>query len=419
MNQTKDEQLAELMLLHRVTSAANVALHVDDFLPSVVSEIRQSQGWDKVIIGLLEGECMNLRVVVDAYAQGTSIFEEANTATPDFNLVMEMLHVGQPCLVDVSAPTQHNAPVPNALRSTTGYETIVSMPLQCQSNTSAIMLLCHETHREVSLAEHHALECICTTVTATMARMQTYEDAERANLFKSAFLATITHELRTPSTSIIGYTQMLQRGRFGMLPQHMEEPIGYVLQASEQVQRLVNELLEFSKMEAGHLHVEVSPVDVLSVVHTVVGIMRPLVDERGLELCLELDPDVPYVQGHSDRLEQVLTNLLSNAVKFTDTGTITIRAEQCGDEVCLSVQDTGIGIMPEHRALIFGEYQQVTNQCTRKFGGTGLGLAISRGLIELMGGTMTLESEFNVGSTFCCHLHVATHNANEQVMRAA
>lgn len=420
MNQTKDEQLAELMLLHRVTSAANVALQVDDFLPAVVSDIRQAQGWDKVIIGLLEVEQMNLRIVVDADTQETPIVEEPNATTPDFNLVMEMLNMEHPRMVAVSAPVYDNVPVPSAVCSTTEYETIVAMPLQCQGDMSAMMLLCHKKHREVSPAEHHVLERVCAIVTDTMNRMQAYEYARRANSFKSAFLATITHELRTPATAIIGYAQMLQRGRFGTLPQHLEEPIVQVFQASERVQKLVNELLEFSKIEAGHMQVDVSPVDVLSAVYRVVGIMQPLVEERGLELCLELDPNLPYVQGHGERLEQVLTNLLSNAVKFTDTGTITIRAEQFGDEVCVSVQDTGIGIMPEHRALIFGEYQQVTSQYTRKFGGTGLGLAISRGLVELMGGTMTLESEVQVGSTFCCHLLVAAHNnVEEQVMWAA
>jgi signal transduction histidine kinase len=146
--------------------------------------------------------------------------------------------------------------------------------------------------------------------------------------------------------------------------------------------------------------------------------MQPQLFERGLSLRLELDQDLPPVQANSARLEQVLTNLLANAIKFTNEGEIVVRAARHGTKVWLSVQDTGIGIAPEYQETIFQAFRQIETPLTRRFGGTGLGLAICKRLVELMGGTIWVESEPGVGSTFHCEFHVAVVQGRHEYIAA-
>jgi two-component system, sensor histidine kinase ChiS len=177
---------------------------------------------------------------------------------------------------------------------------------------------------------------------------------------------------------------------------------------------LINDFLTFSRMEAGYGTVDLTAVNLLPIVRNVTRMVQPQAKKKGLSLEMNLSPTLPLVRANSDRLEQILTNLLSNAIKFSNEGTITVQARQQSDtHIRLSVQDSGIGISPEHQALIFGEYQQIKNQQTLHFEGTGLGLAISRMLVDLMGGTMSLESKFGVGSTFSCDLLIAEQQPPE------
>jgi signal transduction histidine kinase len=226
------------------------------------------------------------------------------------------------------------------------------------------------------------------------------EQAQEASHARPTFLATVSHELRTPLTSIIGFIDMLAKGMFGELPPRAHEPLGHMRRNSQTLLRLINDILDFSKMEAGQFTVELSSVDLPAVIWDVAGAMRPQIEERGLELKVEIDPELPLVYANSERLEQVLTNLLSNAIKFTERGSITVRAARHGDHVQFNVADTGVGIAPEQQQVVFQEFQQIEQDSAQRYPGTGLGLPISRRLMQMMGGTLTLESVRGVGSTF-------------------
>ena len=250
--------------------------------------------------------------------------------------------------------------------------------------------------------------------TEAIIRTRLYDQSQAASRAKSAFLAMVTHELRSPLTSIIGYTDMLERGLFGELPRRTQEPLAHMRHSSQRLSRLINDILDFSKIEAGHSAIELSPVDLPAVIRDVVGAMQPLVQERGLELTVEIAPDLPQVYANRARLEQVLTNLLSNAIKFTDQGSITVRATHDGERVRFSVKDTGIGIAPEQQSMLFQEFQQIESDHTRRYGGTGLGLAISLRLMQMMGGTLTVESTPGVGSTFSGDIPVVPEGLQEK-----
>src|SRR5258706_2465977 len=196
-------------------------------------------------------------------------------------------------------------------------------------------------------------ETVGELVAEAIVRTRLYDQAQEASRAKSAFLATVSHELRTPLTSIIGFTAMLDRGTFGVLPERAHEQLTHMHRSSHKLLRLINDILDFSKIEAGRFTIDLYPVALPSIVTTVASMMQPQIQERGLELKLEIAPDAPLVYANSERLEQVLTNLLANAIKFTDHGSITVRTSCDGERLRCSVVDTGIGIAPEQQRTLF------------------------------------------------------------------
>ena len=252
-------------------------------------------------------------------------------------------------------------------------------------------------HARLEQAREQQVRELCALNRLARAANEELREASRA---KSTLLATVSHELRTPLSSIVGFIDMLERGIFGELPERINEPLAHMHHSSLVLLGLVNDILDLSKMAAGHLTIDLEPVDLASLIRDVVGALQPQIQERGLAVTVAIAPALPQVQANGARLTQVLTNLLANAIKFTEQGSIVVRAMDDGEWVRFSVADTGIGIAPEQQRILFQEFQQIKNEHTRRYGGTGLGLAISLQLMQLMGGTLTMESTPGVGSTF-------------------
>jgi PAS domain S-box-containing protein len=225
------------------------------------------------------------------------------------------------------------------------------------------------------------------------------ERAEAADHIKSAFLATMSHELRTPLNSIVGFTGILLQGMAGPLNPEQNKQLEMVRSSARHLLALVNDVLDISKIEAGQLEVERAPFDVRDAIDKAASLVGPQVAAKGLALRLELAPDLGLVTGDARRFGQILLNLLSNGVKFTDRGGITLAAE-AGAAIRVRVCDTGIGIRPGDIPLLFQPFRQIESGLARMHEGTGLGLAICGRLAALMGGGITVESEWGKGTTF-------------------
>ncbi|MBL8587256.1 MAG: response regulator [Methylobacteriaceae bacterium] len=231
------------------------------------------------------------------------------------------------------------------------------------------------------------------------------ERAEAASEAKSRFLATVSHEVRTPLNGILGMVGLM---RGTPLDAEQTSYLDAVETSGAALATLIDEILDFSKIEAGKLELAQEPFDIHAAVEGVVELLAPRAQSKGLEIAAHVAQDVPRrLVGDAARLRQVLINLAGNAVKFTERGGLGLTVTRAGEKLRFAVEDTGPGVAAERRAAIFGEFEQGDDSTTRKFGGTGLGLAISRRLVERMGGRLALDAAPNGGSLFHFELALA------------
>jgi signal transduction histidine kinase len=228
-------------------------------------------------------------------------------------------------------------------------------------------------------------------------------EAEEATRAKSMFLANMSHEIRTPMNAIIGMAHLALKTP---LSPKQHDYLDKIHTAGVSLLGIINDILDFSKIEAGRLDIESGDFDLDEVLANVSAVTAGRAQDKGLEYLIDVPAEVPrQLRGDPLRLGQVLINLVNNAVKFTDAGEVTLSAQierRTDDELVLAftIRDTGIGMSAEQCARLFQAFTQADGTTTRKFGGTGLGLSISRRLVEMMGGTITVESTENLGSTF-------------------
>lgn len=259
--------------------------------------------------------------------------------------------------------------------------------------------------RFVPVADDHALTIvrdITTQVEAQRDLIQAKVAAEEASLAKSEFLASVSHEIRTPMNGVLGMADILLMDED--LGSEQREYVETIRESGAALLALLGDVLDFSKIDAGMLHLELDAVDLGELTRSVVQLNRAGAESKGLELSLEVDAEFPSaVVGDSARLRQIITNLTSNAVKFTREGSVKVSLANLDGRpytVRITVSDTGIGIPHSEQERIFDRFVQADTSRTRQFGGTGLGLAITRQLVHMMGGTISVSSHEGVGSTF-------------------
>jgi signal transduction histidine kinase/CheY-like chemotaxis protein/HPt (histidine-containing phosphotransfer) domain-containing protein len=241
--------------------------------------------------------------------------------------------------------------------------------------------------------------------------------AEAANVAKTAFLANMSHEIRTPMNAILGFADLLRRG-FDSTPEDRQEYVQIIHSSGQHLLDLINDILDLSKVESGHMEVESIPCEPYSVVSEVVRVLRVKAEDRSISLNLSVHGKIPRTMKTDPvRVRQVVVNLINNAIKFTHVGgvQVVLRLQRTATEnyLAIDVVDSGIGIATDKLQRIFEPFSQADSSTTRKYGGTGLGLSISRRLARLMGGDITVHSQINKGTVFSATLKVAKEDLAE------
>jgi len=318
---------------------------------------------------------------------------------------------------DIVADSQeHNGWARMALDA--GYHAVIAVPLQLQDQAIGAFMLYFDKPYQVSKRDTFLLSTAAIQASMAIQNALLFAEVkdknaalERANALKSQFLATVTHELRSPLHSIIGYGSMVVDGFVeGDLTPQQEEDIRFIVRRAEDLSHLVDEMLDLSKIEADKIEVTPEPIELAASIRDIINQLKLMADEKKLYLTLDIEENMPLVRADSYRLRQVITNLVSNALKFTEQGGVAIHCTRLQNlnMVRIAVQDTGIGISPAALGFIFEAFRQADGSTTRRFGGTGLGLTIAKKLVELQGGEIAVESITGQGSTFSLTLPIAT-----------
>jgi two-component system, NarL family, sensor histidine kinase BarA len=234
-----------------------------------------------------------------------------------------------------------------------------------------------------------------------------------SNRLKSEFLSTMSHELRDPLNSIIGFSEILLAAENMTEKQHRFA--GNIMTSGQRLMALINDILELAKLEAGKMRLHPEALNPAQACEHAAALIRPQADKKNIDLRIVADANGPTARQDPGKVHQILTNLLSNAVKFTpEGGWVTLKTACDGNDLVFTVSDTGVGIAPEEQDLIFEKFRQAANPMTREQGGTGLGLSIVRELAKLLGGDVTVHSELGRGSTFT--VRVAARLADEPLL---
>jgi GAF domain-containing protein/anti-sigma regulatory factor (Ser/Thr protein kinase) len=398
--------VGELQALGEVSQAVNSTLDLQTVLDTIVAKAVQLSGTDAGAIYVFSKLRQKFRLR-STYGMSPELIEAIGR---------QHIHIGESY---IGWAAQQREPVQVAdlrdeppspvqdivLRA--GYRALLVVPLLRSGRVVGALVVRRRTPGEFPRSTLELLQTFAAQSVLAIQNARLFSEIEEksreieiASRHKSQFLANMSHELRTPMNAVLGFTEMMADGLYGQLPEKALKALERVQANGKHLLGLINDVLDLSKIEAGQLTLALEDYAVGQVVQSVLSGTESLAKAKGLSLTASVAQGLPLGRGDERRLTQVLLNLVGNAIKFTDQGSVEIRAGAADSFFDICVRDTGPGIAPEDQKRIFEEFQQVDSSSTRKKGGTGLGLAISKRLIEMHGGTLTVESVPGEGSTF-------------------
>ena len=403
-----ERSLAEVRAMGDVSRAVGSSLDIGEVLSTISAHAVQLSSSDACGIFELDPVHGRFRVVASyelgapflAALQGATEAPDAAAGRGPIRSAMEQREAVQ--VPDIAVGRM----ALGALFLDAGFRALLAVPMGTGDERRAMVLVREKPGR----FDDRAVELLSTLarqsqVAIDHARLfEAVESQSRqlalASRHKSDFLANVSHELRTPLNAILGFNEMIIGGLYGEVSAELKVPLADIQNSGRHLLRLINDVLDLSKIEAGHMELALDTYSVFDVVETVRASLRPLAAEKSLELTASVPDDLPLVYGDAKRITQCLMNLTGNALKFTRDGRVDIAVEQQGEGLLFRVSDTGIGISEEDLDHVFAEFRQADATVAREFGGTGLGLSITKKFVEMHGGRIGVESELGRGSTF-------------------
>ena len=309
---------------------------------------------------------------------------------------------------DVSDDRDYEGRARATLVDRAGFRAVLAVPLLSEGQLIGGLAVSRKAPGSYAAEVVDVLQTFAAQSTLAIQNARLFREIERksreleaASRHKSEFLANMSHELRTPLNAIIGFSEVLQEQMFGDLNEKQADYMGDIHSSGHHLLSLINDILDLSKIEAGHMDLSLDEFDVPAVLENAVTLVKERAARHGVKLELEVDDGLGCFYADERKFKQILLNLLSNAVKFTPAGgRVKLRAEQANDELLVSVIDNGIGISADDQDLIFEEFRQVATKDRSRPEGTGLGLALTKRFVEMHGGRIWVRSEVGKGSTF-------------------
>jgi signal transduction histidine kinase len=309
-------------------------------------------------------------------------------------------------VADITRPGAYESPLRESLVES-GVRALLAVPMLREGHLMGSLVVARNSPGEFPPETVDLLRTFATQSALAIQNARMYRELadqgrqlEVASRHKSEFLASMSHELRTPLNAILGFNEMILGDIYGEVPPELREPLTEMQNSGRHLLRLINNVLDLSKIEAGRMELSLSDYSVQDTVAQVRASLQSLAADKGLEFVTAVPADLPLAYGDAGRITQCLTNLAGNAIKFTRQGRVEIAAELQGDLLVYRVTDTGIGIGPDRIDTLFTEFRQADPTIASEFGGSGLGLSITRKFAEMHGGRVWVESEPGKGSTF-------------------
>jgi signal transduction histidine kinase/CHASE3 domain sensor protein len=333
------------------------------------------------------------------------------------------VRTAQPVMLSGPEAVKERFPAIAATHAADGIKAVAAFPLEAGGRVIGGLLVRFDSARTLGAIDRSFMSALSRIAAEALDRARLFDAehdaraaAEAANRAKAAFLASMSHELRTPLQAALGFAQLMRTGLYGPVTDEQTEVLGRVERSQMHLARLIDDILDFARIEAGRVRITLAPIPIAQAFAELIPIVEPQAAAKGVTMTV-VPPLVPIrVTADRHRLQQILINLSGNAIKFTPTGgMVRIDATRDGGRATIHVRDSGVGIPADRLQSIFEPFVQVDSEFTRTASGAGLGLAISQDLARMMGGDLTVESELGKGSTFSVSLAALVERASPPV----
>ena len=391
--------------LQAATEAFTGALSLGEVANLIVEQAMAALGAQSGALAAVEPDGASVRLVAQ---HGVELLD-ATTAPLSAPLpICAAIRETRPVLLARREDMARDYPNLEALHTAAGVHAMAAFPMTIGGRTIGGLLVRFEAPHELNAADRAFMNALSRIAAEAFERARLFDAerharaaAEAANRAKAAFLASMSHELRTPLQAALGFAQLMRGGVYGPVTEQQSEALGRVERSQLHLRRLIDDILDFARLEAGRVRIDVEPVAVEELMQEVVRLVGPDAMKKQLRLTTQLASSGEAVLADHQRLLQILLNLVGNAIKFTPSGgRVELRAASDESRVLIQVRDTGVGIPANRLEAVFDPFVQVDDALTRTAEGAGLGLSISRDLARAMGGDITVESEVGAGSTF-------------------